>query len=303
MTTAAAKPKPEWTPRLWQGCDLFAWLRLLVRNHFAVHPPYWHIAAVATVASLMNSTLRLLTDGVYGGPSNRTPIREAPLFIVGHWRTGTTLLHELLILDPRHTFPNYYQCLAPHHFLLTERLPAAVLVPDAVAAADGQHGGRMGQAAGGRVRPVHARPAVAVPDHRLPQPPAAGSGGLRPRTAAARAPGCVEAGLPALPPRPDLQGPAPPRPQVADAQLPHQDAAGTVSRRPLRPHRPRSLCRFPVHGQPVEVALPKPRPANADVRRPGRTRLPDLQSSLCEAGGGQAAGRAGIASTSCVTRT
>jgi hypothetical protein len=122
MTTAVAKPKQEWSPRLWHGADLLAWLRLLVRNNVAVDPPYWHIAAVATAASLMNSTLGLLSDAAYGGLIERTPIREAPLFIVGHWRTGTTLLHELLILDPRHTFANYYQCFSPHHFVLTERI-------------------------------------------------------------------------------------------------------------------------------------------------------------------------------------
>ncbi len=120
--TTPAKPKQEWSPRLWHGADLFAWLRLLVRNRAAVYPPYWHIAAVATAASLMNSTLRLLSDAAYGGRIERTPIREAPLFIVGHWRTGTTLLHELLILDPRHTFPTTFQCLVPHHWLLTERV-------------------------------------------------------------------------------------------------------------------------------------------------------------------------------------
>jgi hypothetical protein len=50
----------------------------------------------------------------------RTAIRDAPLFIIGHWRTGTTLLHELLILDQRHQYPNTYECLEPNHFLLTE---------------------------------------------------------------------------------------------------------------------------------------------------------------------------------------
>ena len=40
--------------------------------------------------------------------------------IIGHWRSGTTMLHELLILDPRHTFPNTYQCFEPLHFLWTE---------------------------------------------------------------------------------------------------------------------------------------------------------------------------------------
>jgi hypothetical protein len=120
--TTAPKRQQEWSPRLWHGSDLFAWMRLLLRNHFAVEPPYWYIAAVACAASVMNSTFRVLQDAFFGGRIARTPIREAPLFIVGHWRTGTTLLHELLILDPRHTFPNNYQCMSPHHFLLTEQI-------------------------------------------------------------------------------------------------------------------------------------------------------------------------------------
>ena len=45
-----------------------------------------------------------------------------PIFIVGHWRTGTTLLHEFLILDDRHNYPTTYECLEPNHFLLTEGL-------------------------------------------------------------------------------------------------------------------------------------------------------------------------------------
>ncbi|HJZ57978.1 MAG TPA: sulfotransferase, partial [Gemmataceae bacterium] len=45
-----------------------------------------------------------------------------PIFVLGHWRTGTTLLHEYLVLDPRHTSPTTLQCVAPAHFLLTEGL-------------------------------------------------------------------------------------------------------------------------------------------------------------------------------------
>jgi omega-hydroxy-beta-dihydromenaquinone-9 sulfotransferase len=112
----------EWMPRLWQGCNVPSWLRLLCRNHCAVHPAYWYIAGVATFASLFNQALYGLQYAYFGDKIDRAPIPHAPLFIIGHWRTGTTLLHELLILDPRHTSPNTYQCLAPHHFLLTERL-------------------------------------------------------------------------------------------------------------------------------------------------------------------------------------
>jgi hypothetical protein len=109
-------------PRIWQGCDLTAWLRLLLRNHCAVQPPYWYIAAIVTGVSVLHTVLRFVQNALYGDRIARTPVRHAPMFIVGHWRTGTTLLHELLILDERHTYPNTYQCLEPNHFLLTERL-------------------------------------------------------------------------------------------------------------------------------------------------------------------------------------
>jgi hypothetical protein len=107
---------------MWHGCDHFGWLRLLWRNHFAVHPAYAYIACIVTGVSFGHTVLRYLQDAWYGSKLERTPIRHPPLFIIGHWRTGTTLLHELLILDERHNSPNGYQCLEPNHFLLTERL-------------------------------------------------------------------------------------------------------------------------------------------------------------------------------------
>ena len=121
-SAGAAAPRKEWQPHIWEGCDFFAWARLLLRNHFAVSGRYLYVAVIVTVVSLFHTLLRWLQRSWYGSRIDRTPLRAAPLFIVGHWRTGTTLLHELLILDPRHTFPNTYQCLEPNHCLLTERL-------------------------------------------------------------------------------------------------------------------------------------------------------------------------------------
>jgi hypothetical protein len=105
---------------MWEGCHFFAWLRLLIRNRFAVQLPYLYIAVIITFVSFCHSLLCLLQAVWYGSHVRRTRIVNAPLFIIGHWRTGTTLLHEFLILDERHTYPNYYQCLEPNHFLLTE---------------------------------------------------------------------------------------------------------------------------------------------------------------------------------------
>jgi hypothetical protein len=119
--TTAAKPR-EWMPRIWEGCDFLAWVRLLWRNRFAVELPYVYIAVVITFVSACHTVLRLIEGVLFADQVRRTPIPRSPLFILGHWRTGTTLLHELLILDERHSFPTTYECLEPNHFLLTEKL-------------------------------------------------------------------------------------------------------------------------------------------------------------------------------------
>jgi hypothetical protein len=113
--------QPGWAPRIWSGCNLRAWLKLLVRNRFAVAPRYWHIAIIITIISLANTLLRLVEAAIYGRAVGRTEVR-APIFVLGHWRSGTTLLHELMVCDQRFGYPTSYQCLEPNHFLLTERV-------------------------------------------------------------------------------------------------------------------------------------------------------------------------------------
>lgn len=120
MANDAKRKKREWSPRLWEGADFMTWLRLLTHNRCAVQPPYWYIAAAVSVVSFTHMVLRWVHHGLYGDRIARTPIREQPVFVIGHWRTGTTLLHELMILDDRFTYPDTYACLDPNHVLLTE---------------------------------------------------------------------------------------------------------------------------------------------------------------------------------------
>jgi hypothetical protein len=95
------------------------WLRLLRENGFAVDPAYWHRAAFITLASAMNSYFRRREDQRSHDAIGRTTIQQ-PLFILGHWRSGTTHLHNLLAHDPRFAFANTYQVTNPHTFLTTE---------------------------------------------------------------------------------------------------------------------------------------------------------------------------------------
>ncbi len=117
----------EWAPRIWLGSNFPAWFRLLADGRFRVSPSCWYIAVVGTFVCACQSVLRFFEGAIYRHRLARTQITEPPLFILGHWRSGTTLLHELLILDPRHTCPTTYQCLEPNHFVLTERILTKLL--------------------------------------------------------------------------------------------------------------------------------------------------------------------------------
>lgn len=113
-------PYPIWAPRFWHGMGLPAWLKLLARNRFAISPSRISMAASITNTTVLNSFAGVFAELMFGHRARATKLAEPPLFVLGHWRSGTTLLHELLILDERHTYPNTYECFAPLHFAWTE---------------------------------------------------------------------------------------------------------------------------------------------------------------------------------------
>ena len=111
---------PFWTPRFWHGMRLGHWLRLVARNRFRIHPARLPRAVFITFAAAVNSAMAFLQRLFYGHRIAKTEIKQAPVFIIGHWRTGTTYLHELMVRDDRFAFPTTYECFAPGHFLITE---------------------------------------------------------------------------------------------------------------------------------------------------------------------------------------
>ncbi len=96
------------------------WLRVASRNRFRIHPFRWPMALAIGAFGLFNTVCAWLATRFYGKAVAETQIQEPPIFILGHWRSGTTFLHELLSLDDRFCSPTTYQCLAPTHFLMTE---------------------------------------------------------------------------------------------------------------------------------------------------------------------------------------
>jgi omega-hydroxy-beta-dihydromenaquinone-9 sulfotransferase len=114
---------PWWVCRIWNGMDVLTLFALLIENRFAVTPSIGriHIVVSAVLFSFMNSVLNGLQRLVYGRRIAATALAP-PVFIIGHWRSGTTFLHELLTRDPNLTAPSTYECFCPGHFHLSARV-------------------------------------------------------------------------------------------------------------------------------------------------------------------------------------
>jgi hypothetical protein len=107
-------------PGVLAGITIGDWLRLLNENRFAVDFAYLPRAVSVTFAAFWNSLFRWYEDHRYSAKWKDVPI-PSPLFVLGHWRSGTTHLHYLLSRDDRFACPNFYQVISPHTFLSTER--------------------------------------------------------------------------------------------------------------------------------------------------------------------------------------
>ena len=106
-------------PGMLGGITFGDWVRLLRDNRFDVAPRGLVRAMSITAQSVQNSLMRWAEDRRYGRVVQDAEVLP-PVFVLGHWRSGTTHLHNLLSVDERFAFPNNYQALFPHAFLSME---------------------------------------------------------------------------------------------------------------------------------------------------------------------------------------
>src|SRR3954467_12750736 len=95
----SAKPRPVeekyhdypwWAPRFWQGMRLRSLYKLFWENGFAIRPSRLGLAFTSTSLATFNSVMCRGQSLVYGRKIRETQIVSPPIFIIGHWRSGTT---------------------------------------------------------------------------------------------------------------------------------------------------------------------------------------------------------------------
>lgn len=128
----ASQVEKRWsTDQLITGIEVPDWVQLLQKNKFRVDPTYAHRAAWVSAFSLPVTMAGRLEDGMYGRQLATMDLSPTPLFILGHWRSGTTHLHNLLGRAPGHTYPTVLQAVFPTCFLVADQvLPK--LLPNAL---------------------------------------------------------------------------------------------------------------------------------------------------------------------------
>jgi hypothetical protein len=79
-----------------------------------VAPKYYWRAFLNALVSFILSILSVGDALVYALVRNKIKKIPPPLFIIGHWRSGTTHLHNLICLDERAGYSTTFQTVFPH---------------------------------------------------------------------------------------------------------------------------------------------------------------------------------------------
>lgn len=102
------------------GVLLSDWLRLLRQRGMSIPPRYWPRTLFTTAMACGNSVLAPWEQYRQSARIENTVVR-APVFILGHHRSGTTHLWNLMATDSRFVYPTVLQAVFPHTFLSCEQ--------------------------------------------------------------------------------------------------------------------------------------------------------------------------------------
>lgn len=96
------------------------WLSL--KKKYGASIVYPDKQAQIETTSRENEPFRIAEADKFSEKVNNTVIENPPVFILGHWRSGTTFLQNLLVRDTRFGYLNVVQSLNPHTFLSREHI-------------------------------------------------------------------------------------------------------------------------------------------------------------------------------------
>jgi len=98
-----------------------SWLKVLWGNR-DIERKFIPRVLFVTLVSLSTSPLRIYESLRFGRTVRKTVVHPSPIFIIGHWRSGTTHLHNILVRDKNLGCVSMWQAFAPGLCLIDERV-------------------------------------------------------------------------------------------------------------------------------------------------------------------------------------
>ncbi len=101
------------------GIRLDQLFRLLRRNIIACNSKTLFRLVFLVQSAFWSSVFSWIEKARYGKQLKNAPTPDDPVFIIGHWRTGSTFLHQLMSLDEELCTPSLFQVAVPDSFLVS----------------------------------------------------------------------------------------------------------------------------------------------------------------------------------------
>jgi omega-hydroxy-beta-dihydromenaquinone-9 sulfotransferase len=103
------------------GIKLDQLFRLLYRNHITYSPRTIFRLAFLLQSACWSSFFSWIEKVRFANKLKNASFPDNPIFIIGHWRTGSTFLHQLMSLDTELCAPTLFQVAVPDSFLVSYR--------------------------------------------------------------------------------------------------------------------------------------------------------------------------------------
>jgi len=116
-----SKPRTLRTPHPLSGSTLRNWLKILAAHGPQIDRAHWGRAAKITAWSIAAAGPALLESLLYGRRIAQQKFDRPPVMVLGHWRSGTTNMHNLLLTDPQFASVSLLHCAIPNLYLMSRK--------------------------------------------------------------------------------------------------------------------------------------------------------------------------------------
>jgi omega-hydroxy-beta-dihydromenaquinone-9 sulfotransferase len=103
------------------GIKFTTLFKLVFKHGIGLHPKYIFRFFLLVPSSIISQILIWVEKVKFEKKIKQATIEKPPVFIIGHWRSGTTFLHQLISLDDQFTVPTFVQTIIPEHFLFSSK--------------------------------------------------------------------------------------------------------------------------------------------------------------------------------------